>query len=225
MTSKSLASFKTVDEEWLAAYAAGGLSHAKSLLLACQAAIEPRLASFLGELDQIGGAFLETANGEKLSDGFMKNVMTALDKPVAAKAGASAPASKTENDSWAPSPLLDFLERAGLPLKWKNAGPGVQRAPLSNEDGEMLYLLKAQPGLKVPMHSHRGEEWTLLLQGGYHVDDNGYVRGDLHREDEHCTHQPIIDDDGEACISLVAVEGRLKFSDPIVKILQPIIGI
>ncbi len=225
MTSNSVAPLKTLDEEWLATYAAGGLSNAKRLLIACQAAIEPRLAAFLGELDQIGGSFLETANGENLSDGFLANVMNALDKPVPPKQNETVPVPKSDFASWAPSPLRNFVEQANLGLKWKNAGPGVQRVPLTEIDGEMLYLLKAKPGLKVPKHSHRGEEWTLLLKGGYHVGDQGFVRGDLHQEDENCTHQPIIDNDGEACISLVAVEGRLKFSDPIVKVFQPLIGI
>ncbi|MEO1136951.1 MAG: transcriptional regulator, partial [Pseudomonadota bacterium] len=66
---------------------------------------------------------------------------------------------------------------------------------------------------------------TLILQGGYHVGSKGYVRGDLHGEDESCSHQPIIDDHGEACISLVADEGRLKFSNPFYRLLQPLIGI
>ena len=225
MTSNNTAPFKTLDEEWLATYAAGGLSHAKRLLIACQAAIEPRLAAFLRELDQIGGNFLETASGENLSDGFMANVMNALDTQLAPSEHVNPPAQTTDVASWVPAPLRKFVQQENLGLKWKKAGPGVQRVPLTNIDGEMLYLLKAKPGLKVPKHSHRGEEWTLLLQGGYHVGDQGFVRGDLHQEDENCTHQPIIDDDGEACISLVAVEGRLKFSDPLVKIFQPIIGI
>ncbi len=225
MTSNNVAPLKTLNEEWLASYAAGGLSNAKRLLIACQAAIEPRLAAFLGELDQIGGNFLETAKGENLSDGFLANVMNALDNQVEPKTNTAIPSPKSDMAAWVPTPLRNFIDQANLGLKWKNAGPGVQRVPLAEDDGEMLYLLKAKPGLKVPMHSHRGEEWTLLLQGGYHVGDQGFVRGDLHQENENCTHQPIIDDDGEACISLVAVEGRLKFSDPLVKIFQPLIGI
>src|SRR5690606_35882118 len=55
--------------------------------------------------------------------------------------------------------------------------------------------------------------------------DTGYVRGDLHREDETCLHTPIIDDDKEACITLVAIEGGLKFSNPAMRLLKPVIGI
>ena len=128
MTSNNIAPLKTLNEEWLASYAAGGLSNAKRLLIACQAAIEPRLAAFLGELDQIGGNFLETAKGENLSDGFMTNIMNAIEKPVDPNVNANATASspKSEMASWAPGPLRKFIEQANLGFKWKNAGPGVQ---------------------------------------------------------------------------------------------------
>ena len=110
-------------------------------------------------------------------------------------------------------------------IKWKKLGFGVERASLSNDDGEELYLLKARPGLKVPRHTHEGEEWALIMQGGYKVGEESYGPGDLHREDESCTHQPIVDDDGEPCITLVALEGSLKFSNPIMRLLKPVIGI
>lgn len=90
---------------------------------------------------------------------------------------------------------------------------------------ETLYLLKAKPGMKMPKHSHHGEEWALILQGGYHIGAEGYVRGDLHREDGDCTHQPIVDDHGEACITLVASEGGLKFSNPFMNLLKPVLKI
>jgi putative transcriptional regulator len=219
--------FHTVKEEWLAAYAAGALSPAKQLVLACQAAIQPALAGRLSQLDAIGGEFLEAAKGEPLSEGFSARLDAAIDDADIARPaadhlhdGASEP-----GPSWAPSALRDFLQRRGLAVNWRNAGPGVQRARLFDSGGERLYLLKARPGLKMPMHSHKGEEWTLVLQGGYHAGDDGFGRGDLHQEDQSCTHQPIIDDDGEDCISLVADEGRLKFSDPLLKLIQPLIGI
>ena len=102
-------------------------------------------------------------------------------------------------------------------------GFGIARIPLMEENGEKLYLLKSRPGMKMPKHSHHGEEWALILQGGYHAEGQGYIRGDLHREDESCTHRPIVDDDGEACITLVASEGGLKFSNPVIGLLKPIL--
>ncbi len=218
--------FHTVGEEWLALYAAGGLTPAKRLVIDCQAAVEPRLNARLGQFDEIGGAFVETAKGEPLSEAFWSDAFWARldeshdDAPETAPAGA-----KKDADGWMPAPLRDYLDGAQMPLNWKKSGPGVERAPLTEAGGERLYLLKARPGVKMPVHSHRGQEWTLILQGGYHIGDAGYARGDLHGEDETCTHQPIIDDDGEDCITLVVDEGKLVFSDPLMKILQPFIGV
>ncbi len=112
-----------------------------------------------------------------------------------------------------------------ISLRWKKLGFGVSRATIANDNGEEIYLLKAKPGLKIPDHTHQGEKWALILQGGYHVRDTGYGPGDLHRENENCTHNPIVDDHGEACITLVALEGELKFSNPFMRMLKPLLGI
>lgn len=225
MTNQRKQPFHTVDSEWLAAYSAGSLPDAKRLLIGCQIALQPQLASQVESIDQIGGAFIETAKGEGLSDGFDLKLAAAIDR-AERKVGKRTAAVKSEPDeSWMPAPLKEFLDQSEITLKWRKGGPGVERAPLFEADGERLYLLKAQPGLEMPSHSHSGNEWTLILQGGYHVGDQAYVRGDLHSEDETCSHQPVIDDHGEPCISLVADEGKLIFSHPVARLLQPFIGI
>ena len=228
MNMSSQTEFHSVDEEWLASYSAGGLSRAKRLLISCQAALRPELSSRLSAMDAVGGALLQSAQGEAVSDGFLSRVMDKLDaspEPVAQDTTDDAQTGPSAKPAWMPSPLEDFLSRAGIDLKWKKLGFGVERASLSTENDEELYLLKARPGLKVPQHSHQGEEWALILQGGYHVGETGYGLGDLHREDEDCTHMPIVDDHGEACITLVALEGKLRFSNPVMRMLRPIIGI
>lgn len=231
MTKQQQKSFHTVDSEWLAAYSAGALSDAKRLLIGCQIALQPQLAARVERIDEIGGAFIETAKGADLSDDFERRLSAAIDKagPVAERIAAHEAirpaAAQNSDDRWMPAPLREFLEQSEISLKWRKGGPGVERAPLFEEDGERVYLLRVQPGLKMPLHSHPGQEWTLVLQGGYHVGAAGYVRGDLHCEDEACSHQPIIDDHGEPCISLVSDEGRLIFANPAIRLLQPLIGI
>lgn len=225
--SKPMSHFYSAEDEWLAAYSAGALSEAKRLVIECQLDVKPALSARVDRMDWIGGAFLESAKGEALSPGFSARLQDAI---RTAGAGAAEPRDERDDagpagENWAPKPLLDFLARSDIALRWRKSGPGVERAVLFEEDGERLYLLKARPGLKMPLHSHRGQEWTLILQGGYHVGAAAYGRGDLHCEDESCTHQPIIDDHGEVCISLVADEGKLVFRDPVVRLIQPFIGI
>jgi putative transcriptional regulator len=42
--------------------------------------------------------------------------------------------------------------------------------------------------------------------------------------DEEVNHQPVVDQDGE-CVCLAAVEGRLRLSGWIGRLIQPLIGI
>lgn len=213
--------FHTAGDEWLAAYAAGVLSPLKRLLIECQAAMQPAMRGHLAALDCIGGSFLESAKGTPLSVDFAQRLSAAIDNAPPAR---ERPAPQTKC-AWMPGALQDFIDEAGLSVAWRSSGPGVDRAPLWEEAGERLYLLRARPSLKLPEHSHKGQEWTLILQGGYHIRETGYRRGDLHCENETCRHQPVIDNDGEECISLVADEGKLVFRDPILKMLQPLFGI
>ena len=226
MRSVEELSFHSAGDEWLASYAAGSLSSAKSLLIACQADIQPRLQKKLDGLDEIAGAFIESATSDALSDDFTHRLSDALnDVDRRGLNDDESEQPQISQDDWAPGPLKAMLDASGGSIKWKKAAPGVERADLDGVGGERLYLLKVRGGMTMPLHSHAGEEWSLILQGGYHVGDVGYGRGDLHCEDSNCVHQPVIDDDGVACISLVVDEGPVRFSNPVLRFLQPLIGI
>lgn len=218
MTHQSSQTIHSTDEEVMAAHAAGTLPAGQHLVLSCQADLQPAIAQKLAAYDAVGGTMIETAKSEDLSDTFLGRLMEGLDGEVAPESPAPV---KSTGPTWMPAALASFLDGANIKLKWRSIGPGVQHAPIvSNNSGERVYLLRAAPGTKMPVHSHAGEEWTLILQGGYHVGDTGYVRGDLHCEDAACEHQPIIDDDGESCISLVVDHGRLKFRNPLLSLFQ-----
>lgn len=218
MIEQSSQNIHSADEEVMAAHAAGTLPTGQHLVLSCQADLQPAIAQKLAAYDAVGGAVIETAKSEELSDGFIGRLMKTLSDDVTTE---NAVPARPDAPDWMPSALSDYLDRADIELKWRSVGPGVQHAPIvTRKSGERIYLLRAAPGTKMPVHSHSGEEWTLILQGGYHVDETGYTRGDLHCEDEACEHQPIIDDHGEACISLVADQGRLKFRNPLLKLVQ-----
>ena len=164
-----------------------------------------------------------------MSDDFLSRLNARLDTEEAAETAVHAASTGThEEDSqpeWMPSPLADYIRRSGRRLKWRSAGLGVQQARLGrNNRGERLYLLRARPGLPVPRHSHSGQEWTLVLAGGYKSGSQQFGPGDLHQEDEGCMHDLRIDDDG-LCISLIVDEGKLRFANPLLRLFQPVLGI
>ena len=200
--------YHSVGDDWLAAYSSGALTYAQSLLISCQSDMQPGLRRRVERIDEVGGAFLESAEGEALSDSFSDRLARALDK--AEKPSVEPVGVEQAEFEWIPNSLHDYFLQTGKSVHWSKVAPGVERMPLSSKGDGRLYLLKVRAGMAMPEHSHSGEEWSLILQGGYHVGDTGYSRGDLHREDENCTHQPVIDDDGHDCISLVYDEGPVK---------------
>lgn len=219
----------TVDDDWLAMQSAGSLSPFKQLLLTCQADIHPRLRDAFASNDHVAGALLESAKPAVISDDFLTRLNARLDTEEKARPAASSDkptgSAETERPDWMPAPLADYMRRSGRPLKWRSAGLGVQQARLGrSRRGERLYLLRARPGLPVPRHSHSGQEWTLVLEGGYKSGSQQFVAGDLHQEDEACMHDLRIDDDGP-CISLIVDEGKLRFANPLLRLFQPILGI
>jgi len=225
MSKEQQTEVHTAPLEWLAAYSAGALSDEQRLLIDCQAAMEPRIGARLRQLDAVGGAYLESARGDPLSPGFTGRLFDAIDRADAGDTDTAPPPAPRAREAWMPAPLAAYLDECGADLKWRKRAPGVEIAEMARHDGARLYMMKARPGLRTPAHSHRGEEWALILQGGYHVGEAGYRRGDLHCEDQNCVHQPVIDDDGEACITLVYDEGPVIFANPLLRALQPFIGI
>lgn len=223
MNKQTSRNIHSTDAEMMAAHAAGTLPVGQHLVLSCQADLQPDIAHRLSTYDMIGGSMIETAKSDELSDTFMSRLMDALDKRMVSE---SVLPHDSDAPSWMPAALANYLADSDIELKWRSVGPGVQHASIAETElGERVYLLRAAPGTKMPVHSHAGEEWTLILKGGYHVGDVGYVRGDLHCEDETCEHQPIIDNDGEDCISLVVDQGRLRFRNPLLKLFQMVSGL
>jgi len=93
----------------------------------------------------------------------------------------------------APKPLRDLMQDGGLQdIKWKSLVPGLAVHDVLGDrkrsTGDRMYLLRAKGGMRLPHHSHHGEEWTLILKGSYTADDNRYTRGDFHIADETTDH-------------------------------------
>jgi len=117
-----------------------------------------------------------------------------------------------------------YLDCSFEALPWKTAGKNIRVCKLRSEEDNSLWMIRGEPGAKLPEHSHGGQELTLILKGSYACSSQIYSKGDLHESDEEGSHQPIIVGN-EECVSLVSTEGKLKFEHWLPRLLQPIIGI
>ena len=213
-----------MSDDIITEYAAGTLSPAKHIIVACQSEIAEAVADRVAFQETIAASMMEDAESKSLSPLFMGNVLASLPPQE------SANENEVEDpiDGLAPKSLRHMLGHGLKELKWKSLVPGVAVHDImgnrKTKEGERLYLLKAKGGMKMPEHGHNGEEWTLVLTGSYSVGEQRFTRGDLHIEDETETHAPHIDE-GEDCICLVMTQGLLKMQGWLPKLIQPIVGI
>lgn len=213
-----------LSEDVITDYSAGNLSPAKHIIVACQSEISEQVANRVAFQEGIAASLIEDGASEALSPLFMGNVLAALPE----QDGFVAPAQCDSAEGMAPKSLRHMLGHGLKDMKWKSLIPGVAVHDIlgnrHTKDGDRLYLLKAKGGMKMPEHSHNGEEWTLILTGSYKTGEKQFVRGDLHIEDETETHSPHIDE-GEDCICLVMTQGPLKMQGWLPKVVQSVVGI
>jgi len=205
-------------------YAIGQLSPIRQVIVSCQKELNPHAAKKVSGQESIMAALMmESPKGKALSPEFIENVLIALPHNMPSKHVSN----DNRRDGIAPPTLRSLLGHGLRDLQWRHSLPGVAIHDIvgnRHSKSERLYLMKVKAGMKMPEHTHNGEEWTLILQGSYSVSNAIFVRGDLHVETSCGSHAPQISP-AEDCICLVMTEGRIEPKSPLARLLQPFIGI
>ena len=196
-------------DELLLDYATGAATEPVAALTSAHVALNAHSRETLHRLEAVGGALLEETAPMPLADGSLARAMTRLGtQNTEAPARDSRP--RHESD------LLPGALRAYAPdgidaLRWRKLGWGMAEAPLAcRDDGDYrLSLLRIEPGRKFPSHGHRGEEFVMVLDGGFSDANGHYLRGDVCCSDETTEHRPVADADG-ACLCVVVRQGAIR---------------
>jgi len=99
---------------------------------------------------------------------------------------------------------------------------GFEEMRLSLPGEYRVSLLRLEPGRGLPMHRHVGEEFTVVLQGGYTDSTGNYGVGDFAVGPGPEQHEPIADP-GEPCIALIAIEKPIVLTGPFGRFLNPLV--
>ena len=205
------------DESWLVSYSGGGIPDSVKLILQAHMAVCPKCRSALKLADDLGGQFMFSSSGE-------------------ATKGCSAPLPGVglkgeESVEWRKEEISDlsvvFNKYVGNNLggfQWRRAGRGLKICKLSESEGYRLLMLRADPGTVLPKHRHEGSELTLVLKGSYFCDGTTFRAGDVDDADNSSPHQPVVSKESE-CICIAALDGPLKLSSPIHRMIQPFLGL
>ena len=88
-------------------------------------------------------------------------------------------------------------------INWKQVYKGFKEYIASIDDKDELKLIKMEPGISVPLHSHGGKEYILVLEGSFCDEYGEYSKGDIQINDQNIKHTPIASKDlGCVCLSI-----------------------
>lgn len=201
--------------ELLAAYADGSLSNGMSLLVASHLTFCPVCRERLRRLETIGGALLREGEAVTPAPDSLSRVLARLDK------SEPAPVSRPVDDPASPLPA-PLRARVGVPsdqIRWSFLLPGLSEYRLDGFPDEEVSLLRARPGVRIPSHTHAGEEATLILTGKLADGGRVYARGDVALADHSDDHRPEIVGE-EVCLCLVVLSGPMRFTGPVGRALN-----
>lgn len=210
-------------DETLMRYAAGTLAAGPAIVVEAHLAHCPACRARVGEYAALGGAVLEETEPTQLSPAALADVLSLID--AEASEATEPPARVPEAVQIGGVRLPDSLRGCDIG-RWRWIGPGMHmsRIGVPHDPDANLILIKVGPGRALPDHGHVGTEFTYLVSGSF-TDKFGQFRvGDLAEMDEDIEHQPIVDE-GQECICLAAMEGKMRFNSFLGRMLQPIFGI
>lgn len=204
-------------EELLLDYAAGALAAGPALAVALHVALDPAARRTVERLGALGGALMEGEGDTPFDEALLQSTLARLDGvSVEPRPQPYVPRPGFE---WAPAPLAPHL---GAQLSWRRVFGGFEEMRLKLPGEHRVSLLRLEPGHGLPMHRHVGDEFTVVLQGGYTDSTGNYGVGDFAVGPGPEQHEPIADP-GEPCIALIVVEKPIVLTGPFGRFLNPLV--
>ena len=204
-------------EELLLSYALGASSEPVALLIATHLSLCETCRTSICEMEATGGAMLAELAPVALETGALQRTLSRLNDQVSGFARSSSPQSDV------PAPLRAYVGDQFAGVRWVPMAPGLAQARLITRGSARARLIRATPGSGVSEHSHRGEEWTLVLTGSYRDETGRYGPGDVQSTTSDAVHRPIANE-GPVCINLAVTDAPLVFRSLVPALVGKIFG-
>jgi len=122
-----------------------------------------------------------------------------------------------------PDPLREAVfEALAAGRRWRFLGLGIRGLRLPVGGVGETQLFRIDPGAGVARHDHGGDEFTLVVSGGFHDGHGHFGPGEVNIGRPGFTHEPVADRDG-VCFALAVSFGDARFEGPI-GLLQRLTG-
>jgi putative transcriptional regulator len=221
--------------ELLFDFASGTLPEPAALVVAAHAEMCEACRREIASFEAVGGEMLAEIAPVAMSADALAAMMARLDEPESTLSPAAAGRSSiagagTGADRAAlsdpiaerlPAAVRGYLGDDLTGLAWRKVAGMFEeiRLPI-NVKGFKASLMRLKPGSIMPVHTHRGREYTLVLAGGYRDNGSQYGPGDFSLKDASDVHRPVVDSD-EECICLAVLDAPVKLTGMMGRLVNP----
>lgn len=204
------------DDMALMDYAAGSLSVPQALAVAVHLCFCHECRCLVKNFNHLGGALLDTLTPASTDDKAFDSLMASLENQPAAVQESRHTETDVADKSTTlfTNPLLRYLPTSIENLPWQRQTKEISHFDLTslvNVKGFRVALQKIKAGAKIPHHTHKGVEYTVLLSGGFSDEMGVYHTGDFVVRDASHHHSPVALQN-EDCICLTVLSAPLKFT-------------
>ena len=192
----------------LTEYTAGNLPLAQAACVSAHMNYCDQCQRTASQLQDLGAVMFDALQGEPVGDAQLNAVLARLDDvpPLSYAKAETGAVGRT------PAILQRLMSGDFSDLAWKKITKTLSISYLKTGDPNYefaLYHIKA--GGKIPEHTHRGSEMTLVLEGGFSDADGSYDQGDFIFRQATDVHAPTALQ-SEDCICLAVLDAPLKFT-------------
>lgn len=190
-------------------YAAGTASLSKSLMASTYLFLNSKESNIYKQFEEYCGEELKNTNQ------IQPDKLTAEECLIEPKITTELVKTKKLNQT---NPINNFIDDLGS-LTWKKIFSGFYEFSFILSKNEKAKLIKMDPGTSVPLHSHNGKEYILVLEGSFSDEYGNYKKGNLQINDSMIKHTPTACNI-KGCICLTITEDELVFFGPFAPILN-----
>ena len=193
----------------LTEYTAGNLPLAQAACVSAHMNYCEQCQRTASQLQDLGAVMFDALQGESVGEAQLDAVLARLDDvpPLSYAKPETGAVGRT------PAILQRLMSGDFSDLTWKKITKTLSISYLKTGDPNYefaLYQIKA--GGKIPEHTHRGTEMTLVLEGGFSDAEGSYDQGDFIFRQATDVHAPTALQ-SEDCICLAVLDAPLKFTN------------
>jgi putative transcriptional regulator len=205
-------------------YASGAASEAELLMIAIHLDACSQCRRTVQAASAIGGALLEAITPAPLPRTLFDRTLRAIDAMEAesTREPAARPASLSAFPPAWPAALRTRLDNQAASA-WRRLPAGFRalRVPFADQSSRM-WVMKA-PGGRGPLrHRHVGDEWTVVLEGGFTDETGTYAAGDFAYMTDGDEHR-VVAEPGEGCVCLLLLREQPLYLTWVGKLLAPLL--